>query len=110
MSDTRLVDAAPAALGASLPAEGGGRSVRMGAVLWPAFLMAGVIEMLIFAVVDPSDLRWFGQEPVDWPRETIYSVTFLLCWAVTGLSSGLTALLALPADEVNRRSLAKHFP
>ena len=95
---------------AALPHAAPTWSVRLGAVLWPAFLMAGVMEMLIFAVVDPNELHWFGQAPIDWPREAIYSVTFFLCWIVTGLSSGLTALLALPADAINRRSLAKHFP
>ena len=29
-------------------------------VLWPAFLAAGVLEMLVFAVIDPEDMRWMG--------------------------------------------------
>ena len=29
-------------------------------ILWPAFLVAGVLEMMVFAVVDPADMRWFG--------------------------------------------------
>jgi len=29
-------------------------------ILWPAFLMAGVLEVLVFAVVDPGELHWFG--------------------------------------------------
>ena len=37
-------------------------------ILWPAFLMAGVLEMLVFVVVDPSDLRWFGGEALNWSR------------------------------------------
>jgi hypothetical protein len=62
-------------------------------VLWPAFLMAGVMEMLIFIVVDPNELQWFGGAHIDWPRQAIYTVTFALCWAVTATSSALTALL-----------------
>ncbi len=36
--------------------------------LWPAFLVAGVIEMLVFAMVDPKHLHWFGQ-PVTLSRQ-----------------------------------------
>jgi hypothetical protein len=72
-------------------------------VLWPAFLMAGVLEMLIFAVVDPNELQWFGGAPVDWSRQAIYTVTFVLCWFGTATSSALTAFLigasASPARE-----------
>ena len=32
-------------------------SPRLLQILWPAFLIAGVLEMLVFAVVDPEDLR-----------------------------------------------------
>lgn len=62
-------------------------------ILWPAFLMAGVFEILLFAVVDPSDLHWFGGPPIDWPREAVYSVTFVLCWMCTATASALTVLL-----------------
>jgi hypothetical protein len=30
------------------------------AVAWSSFLSAGVLEALVFAVVDPGELRWFG--------------------------------------------------
>ena len=62
-------------------------------VLWPAFLMAGVAEMLVFAVVDPQDLRWFGGPAVGWPPVAVYTVSFLLLWLVTATSGALTALL-----------------
>ncbi|MEO8154228.1 MAG: hypothetical protein ABI605_14250 [Rhizobacter sp.] len=70
-------------------------------ILWPAFLVAGVLEMLIFVVVDPGDLQWFGGASVDWPRQAIYTVTFLLCWLATATSSALTALLMQKAADVN---------
>ncbi len=28
-------------------------------IAWPAFLVAGVLEMLVFAVVDPQEMQWF---------------------------------------------------
>lgn len=70
-------------------------------ILWPAFLMAGVLEMLIFVVVDPTDLQWFGVAHLDWPRQAIYTVTFLLCWMVTATSSALTVLLMQKATDLN---------
>jgi hypothetical protein len=65
-------------------------------VLWPAFLMAGVLEMLVFAVVDPSDLRWFGAEPIAWPLTAIYSVTFLIFWGGVATAGAITQLLQSP--------------
>ena len=71
-------------------------------ILWPSFLMAGVTEMLVFAVVDPGDLTWFGGAAIDWPRQAIYTVSFFIFWAVTAVACGLTALLSLGAPDVNR--------
>ena len=70
-------------------------------VLWPAFLMAGVLEMLVFVVVDPSELRWFGAAPVELSRQAVYTVTFLIFWAVISVAGAMTMLLGLGADEVN---------
>jgi hypothetical protein len=70
-------------------------------ILWPAFLMAAVLEMMLFAVVDPGDLRWFGGAPIDWPRQAIYTVTFLIFWGVMAVSGALTAVLTRSDAEVN---------
>ncbi len=67
-------------------------------VLWPAFVMAGVTEMLVFAVVDPLDLRWFGGPALDWPRGAVYTVSFLIFWGVTAVACGITALLLVERD------------
>lgn len=71
-------------------------------ILWPAFLMAGVFEMLLFAVIDPGQLRWFGGEAIDWPRQAVYSVTFVLIWGTSSIASALTVLLTRGAAQVNR--------
>ena len=65
-------------------------------ILWPSFLMAGVLEMLVFAVVDPSSLHWFGAEPIAWSRSAVYSVTFFIFWAVISTSGAITRLLETP--------------
>ena len=70
-------------------------------ILWPAFLMAGVMEMLVFAMVDPQDLHWFGM-PLDCSRQATYTVAFFVFWGITVVSSGLSTLLAMSPFEVNR--------
>lgn len=70
-------------------------------IVWPSFMMAGVLEVLVFAMVDPQDLHWFGQT-VQLSRQGIYTIAFFAFWLVTMLSSALTALLAIPTLQVNQ--------
>ena len=76
-------------------------SQRIMWVLWPAFLVACLLEALVFALVDPRDLHWFGQ-PLQISPEGIYTLAFFVFWGVCVLASGLTALLSLSPLEVNR--------
>jgi len=70
-------------------------------VLWLSFLVAGVLEMLVFATVDPQDLHWAGQ-PLDLSREGIYTLAFFVFWGLTMIASALTVLLSMSPDEVNQ--------
>ena len=70
-------------------------------IVWPAFLMAGVLEVLVFAMVDPQDIQWFGA-PLDWSRQAVYTAAFFVFWAIIAVSGGLTTLLAMSPFEVNR--------
>lgn len=70
-------------------------------IVWPAFLMAGVLEVLVFAMVDPQDVHWFGA-PLEWSRQAIYTIAFFVFWAIAVVSSSLTTLLAMSPFEVNR--------
>jgi hypothetical protein len=74
-------------------------------IVWPSFLMAGVIEILVFAMVDPQDIHWFGQT-LQMSRQGIYTVAFFVFWLVTMLSSALTALLAITPADVNHETQA----
>ena len=76
-------------------------------VLWPAFLMAGVLEMLVFAVVDPNDLHWFGGSAIGWSSQAIYTVTFLIFWGAVATAGAITVLLWLEPDDVNQRRSAR---
>ena len=63
--------------------------------------MAAVLEMVVFALVDPGDLHWFGS-PLAMSREAVYTLAFFVFWGLTMASSALTTLLALPSTELNR--------
>ncbi len=70
-------------------------------IAWPAFLVAGILEILVFAMVDPHDLQWLGR-PLDLSRQGVYTLAFFVFWALAMVSSALTALLAMAPSEVNR--------
>ena len=75
---------------------------RWMAVLWPAFLLAGVLEMVVFALVDPSAVHALGGGPAGLSATAVYSLAFGLFWAVMSVASALTLLLGASADEINR--------
>lgn len=74
---------------------------RMMWIAWPAFLVAGLLEVLVFALGDPQDLQWFGHS-LSLSRQGVYTLAFFAFWALTMVSSGLTTLLAMSPFEVNR--------
>ena len=73
-------------------------------ILWPAFLMAGVLEMLVFALIDPNDMHWLGGAPIQVPRQAIYTLAFLAFWAVIALAGAITELLHRRVGQAERRS------
>ena len=77
------------------------RAQRWMWIAWPSFLVAGLMEVLVFAFIDPQDLRWLGLG-LDLSRQAIYTLAFFAFWGLAMLSSALTTLLALSSDEVNR--------
>ncbi len=74
---------------------------RWMSIVWPAFLAACLLEMGVFALIDPEELHWLDQ-PLPLSREGIYTLAFLGFWLVTGIASFLTSLLARSAAEINR--------
>ena len=67
-----------------------GRSLMW--VIWPAFLVAGVAELIFFSIFDPFDLHFFGA-PLDWSRQAIYTLGFFGFWGLGIASSALTLWL-----------------
>lgn len=71
-------------------------SWRFMQVVWPAFLGACALELLVFAVVDPRELHL---EHLALSRMATYTVAFFLFWLVVTLACALTVLLSLQQPQ-----------
>lgn len=70
-------------------------------IAWPAFLVAGLLEILVFGLVDPQDLHWLGH-PLALGRLGVYTLSFFVFWVLVMVASALTTLLSLSPFEINR--------
>jgi hypothetical protein len=69
-------------------------------VLWPSFVVAGLADGLIFTLVNPADLVFFDQ-PVDFPKEGIYTMGFFVMWFFCALSSAITLFIIPDSWRMN---------
>lgn len=69
-------------------------------ITWPAFLAACLIEALVFAVVDPSEVLWPGHT-VQPSRQAVYTAAFFSFWLITMTCSVLVLWLGKPPRDVN---------
>jgi len=69
-------------------------------ITWPAFIAACVLELIVFAVVDPLELHW-GGHALEWSRQAVYTAAFFTFWAVTTGACALAGFLRLSPAEVN---------
>jgi hypothetical protein len=67
---------------------------RLLTIAWPAFLVAGVLEMLVFAFIDPEALHGFSGQDLQLSRPALYTGAFFLFWAAAGMSAALSLWLA----------------
>ena len=68
-------------------------------IVWPAFLAACALELVVFALVDPLHLQWSGQE-LGWSRQSVYTLAFFVFWCVGAVSGALTTLLRIPGPKL----------
>jgi hypothetical protein len=89
-----MLDTAPASATPDL-------KTRVVTVLWPAFLMAGVLEMLVFAVVDPHQLHGWGMDSSQWSAGAVYTIAFFLFWGAIAVAAGIAVWLShsMPAAQ-----------
>ena len=71
-------------------------------ILWPAFVMAGVLEAMVFAVIDPGALHDLDAQPLRLSPSAVYSLTFLIFWAAIAASAAITQLLETPVAAPKR--------
>ena len=70
-------------------------------VIWPAFAVAGVAEIVFFTIFDPFELHFFGA-PLEMSREAIYTMGFFGFWGLGIASSAITLFLGrFPANANN---------
>jgi hypothetical protein len=69
-------------------------------IIWPSFLVAGIAEIMFFAIIQPRDLYFFGQ-PVDFSPLATYSIGFFCFWAICAASSLATCFFQRSGDQIN---------
>jgi hypothetical protein len=75
---------------------------RVARIGWPAFLVAGVAEIVFFSVFDPFELHFFGA-PLELTRLEIYTMGFFGFWGLAFASAALALWLDNGrADEAAR--------
>lgn len=74
---------------------------RAASIAWPAFLVAAVLEIAVFAFVDPQSLHTLSGGSLGLSDTAVYSLAFLVFWACTTAACGLTVLLERSASDIN---------
>ncbi len=78
---------------------------RWMAAVWPAFLMAGVLEALVFSVLDPQDLHGLSGVAVEMPRAAVYTLAFGVFWLAIALAAWLALWLDAPPTQQHDKAL-----
>jgi hypothetical protein len=78
------------------------RATRLLAVLWPSFLVAILMEGLVFTLFDPASLRWTDSMGEPLSPLAVYSVGFLAIWALMSLAVTLGRAFPLPPEDPAR--------
>jgi len=75
-------------------------------ILWPSFLVASMAEGLLFSMIQPDELMFFGHHP-DISSEGIYTIGFFIIWSFCAFSSALTAYI-LPGIDAGSGTDSDH--
>lgn len=86
-----------------------GFKMRAMAILWPSFIMAGVLETLVFALVDPGSLHWFGGEQVALSATAVYTLAFFVFWGAIATAGAMSRLLEGDPEHINREGASGAF-
>jgi hypothetical protein len=69
-------------------------------IVWSAFLVSLVAELVFFSIFDPFDLHFFGA-PLDASREAIYTMGFFGFWGFGIASAALALALQGPTTHAD---------
>jgi len=83
------------------------RALHAAQILWPAFIIAGILEILVFAWVDPSTLILAGL-PLD--EKGVYSLAFFVFWGFVSVAALLSHWLIKAADLSATSGRVEHTP
>jgi hypothetical protein len=79
---------------------------RAVSVAWPAFLCAAVLEIAVFAFVDPQALQLLNGSEMPLSDTATYSLAFFVFWAIAAAGGFLTLILHGSAEEVNAQPVS----
>lgn len=69
-------------------------------VVWPAFLAACALEMLVFGLCDPHDMHFFGSaQPLS--NQALYTLGFAGFWAISAAACWMTVVLGRSSAQIN---------
>ncbi len=66
---------------------------RIGAILWPSFLVASALNGVVFSLVDPASLHGLGHRPLGWSDISIYTLGFFVFWGACATASAASQWL-----------------
>ena len=69
-------------------------------VVWPAFLAAGLLEVLVFSMVDPGEIHWMGHQ-LQSSRQAVYTTAFFCFWLITMACTSLALWLNKTGQAIN---------
>ncbi len=75
------------------------------AVLWPSFLLAGVVEAIFFTLFDPHELLLLGTPIDDAGRMSAYTIGFFVFWFALALASWAALWVYTRWDKVPPKRL-----
>lgn len=72
------------------------RSRHAAQILWPAFVIAGLLELVVFFWLDPASFRIGSWQP---EPMTVYSLVFFVFWALVSLSGLISHWMMQASDQ-----------
>jgi len=81
---------------------------QLATILWPSFLVACGMEVLVFALFDPLN-TFCGADALRMSRQSLYTAAFFVFWLMAAASSACTVLLSRPPAAERRGTPPQTF-